>query len=231
MKQAFYLLAICLAAASAHSQDFATQKELDEHLAKNAADISFLAFEAESTWGVVTRCQLQYRVVASDARGTSAPQVIQGTVASDYYDGRVVNYVLNVQPLRIDVDPRTHNTSSRTINPVAVGLVVNGLALAPYEVGKPDCDGGVCVAYAPATAEGILTFAKAAYARPVFDAEVSYTLAPNAPPKTFKLAAIPMKIGSAAEARKDFTQCLQAIVKRTVGDIKGIVGVQQQPLR
>lgn len=216
---------MALVMPAAMGQSYSSQMELDRWLAESALDMTFLAFEGETQWGKATRCQLQYRVVRVGQPGQGlGPQVVQGSVTSDYYEDRPTNFILNIQPLRVEVNKTNHQARSITIKPSFATLRVNGLELEPYRLGEVGCDDGVCLAFAPSTAEQISRVVKAVYARPVFDAEITYALGPNQAASSFTLSSLRSSSGNGTEARKEFTSCLQEIVKRQIGDIEKLVG-------
>jgi hypothetical protein len=225
MKKTLLALAAALLAQGALAQSYASQQEFDRTLGESAEDVSFLAFEGETTLGKATRCQLQYRLVRKEALAAgNAPQIVQGSVTSDYYKDRTINFILNIQPVRVDVNPSTRQARSTTVNPQFATLKINGLEIEKYKIAKVDCESGLCFAFSPTTGDEIVAMVKAVYARPVFDAEVVYAFDKAQANDSFKLSSIRANVGNNGEARKDFTSCLQEILKREIGDIEKFVG-------
>ncbi len=215
------LFGIALSAAPVLSHAYDSQKALDDELRSTAADLSFFQFDSESTGGQTTRCQLQYRVVSKDNPYKAGDaQIVQGSITTDYYQDKPINFVLNLQPLRLDVDLSSHEAASRTINPKIAVLTINGLSLAKYHLETIDCDGSRCIVYAPKTGEEILEVIKAVKLNPVFDAEVAYSLDKGSPDKSFRLSNLTAHGSTNSEVRKQFSNCLTELVKKQVADIQ-----------
>ena len=227
MKQRFFnmikvvLFGAVFSATPALSQNYESQKALDDEFRSAAAELSFLQFDSESGWGQTTRCQLQYRVVSKDNPYKAGDaQIVQGSITSDYYQDKPINFVLNLQPLRLDVDPSSHQASSKTINPKSAVLTINGLNLAKYQLETIDCDGSRCIVYAPKTGPEILELIKAVNLNPIFDAEVAYSLEKGSPDRNFRLSNLTVHGSTNSEVRKQFSSCLQELMKKQVTDIK-----------
>jgi hypothetical protein len=227
MKQLFFnvikvaLLGVAFSAMPALSQTYESQKALDEEFRSTAAELSFLQFDSESSWGQTRRCQLQYRVVSEDNPYKSGDaQIVQGSITSDYYQGKPINFVLNLQPLRLDVNPSSHQASSKTINPKTAVLTINGLSFAKYQLETLECDGSSCVVYAPKTGPEILEIIKVVNLNPIFDAEIAYSLDKGTPDRNFKLSNLTVHGSTNSEVRKQFSSCLKELMKKQITDIQ-----------
>ncbi len=215
------LCGIAFSAAPVLSHAYDSQKALEDELRSTAADLSFLQFDSESSGGQTSRCQLQYRVVSKDNPYKAGDaQIVQGSITTDYYQDKPINFVLNLQPLRLDVNPSSHEASSKTINPKIAILTINGLSLAKYHLETIDCDGSRCIVYAPKTGPEILEVIKAVNLNPVFDAEVAYSLDKSSPDKNFRISNLTVHGSTNSEVRKQFSSCLAELVKKQVADIQ-----------
>lgn len=129
------LAGVAFAAASAFAQTYDSQNALDDEIRKTADELSFLEFESESSWGQTSRCQLKYRVANTENPYQAGDaQLVQGSITSDYYKDKPINFILNVQPLRLDVNRASRQDGSRTIHPMRAALMVNGLDLSKYQL-------------------------------------------------------------------------------------------------
>ena len=227
MKQLFFnlikvaLFGAVFSATPALSQTYESQKALDDEFRSTAAELSFFQFDSESSRGQTTRCQLHYRVVSKDNPYKAGDaQIVQGSITSDYYQDKPINFVLNLQPLRLDVNPSSHQASSKTINPKSAVLTINGLSLAKYQIETMECDGSTCIVYAPKTGSEILEVIKAANLNPIFDADVSYSLDKGSPDRNFRLSNLTVHGSTNSEVRNQFSSCLKELIKKQVTDIQ-----------
>ena len=217
------LSGIFMAMPMAYAQTYDNQKALEDELRATADDLSFLEFASESSWGQTSRCQLQFRVAGKDnpfKRGST--QVVQGSVTSDYYKDKPINFVLNVQPLRLEVNPSSKSASSRTVMPKNTALIVNGLNLNRYKLDTVPCDAGLCIAYAPKTGDEIVDFIKAVQSKPIFDAEVGYSAENNQDMQSIRLSNVTAHGITNSEVRTQFTSCLKELMKKEIEDIKNL---------
>ena len=211
----------------ASAQSYDNQKALEDEIRATADDLSFLEFSSESSWGQTSRCQLQFRVAGKDKPFKSgATQIVQGSVTSDYYKNKPINFVLNVQPLRLEVNPVSKAASSKTVMPKNTALIVNGLNLNRMKLDNVPCEGGICVAYAPKTGDEILELIKAIQSKPIFDAEVGYSAENNAEMQSIRLSNVTTHGITNSEVRAQFTTCLKDLMKKEIGDIKNLDGAK-----
>ncbi len=217
------LSGIFMAMPMAYAQTYDNQKALEDELRATADDLSFLEFASESSWGQTSRCQLQFRVAGKDNPFKSgSTQVVQGSVTSDYYKDKPINFVLNVQPLRLEVNPSSKSASSRTVMPKNTALIVNGLNLNRYKLDTVPCDAGLCIAYAPKTGDEIVDFIKAVQSKPIFDAEVGYSAENNQDMQSIRLSNVTAHGITNSEVRTQFTSCLKELMKKEIEDIKNL---------
>ena len=222
------LSGVLMAMPMAYAQTYDSQKALEDEIRSTADELSFLEFASESSWGQTSRCQLQFRVAGKDNPFKSeATQIVQGSVTSDYYKDKTVNFVLNIQPLRLEVNPASKQASSRTAMPKSTALVVNGLNLNPYKLDNVPCDAGLCIAYAPKTGNEILEFIKAIQSKPIFDAEVGYSIEFNQDMQSIRLSNITAHGITNSEVRTQFTACLKELMKKEIEDIKNLEGAKK----
>ena len=217
------LSGIFMAMPMAYAQTYDNQQALEDELRATADDLSFLEFASESSWGQTSRCQLQFRVAGKDNPFKSgSTQVVQGSVTSDYYKDKPINFVLNVQPLRLEVNPSSKSASSRTVMPKNTALIVNGLNLNRYKLDTVPCDAGLCIAYAPKTGDEIVDFIKAVQSKPIFDAEVGYSAENNQDMQSIRLSNVTAHGITNSEVRTQFTSCLKELMKKEIEDIKNL---------
>ncbi len=222
------LAGLVFAASAAFSQTYESQKMLDDELRATAAELSFLEFESESSWGQTTRCQLKYRFASAENRSQAGDaQIVQGSVTSDYYQDKPINFILNLQPVRLDVNPANHQASSKTLAPTRAALMINGLDLSKYQLETSICDGSTCIAYAPTKGDEIVDIIKAVQSKPILDAEIAYSLDKVLPARTIRLSNIPTRGITNSEVRKQFTGCLNELVKKELGDIQKLDGAKK----
>ena len=211
----------------AYAQTYNSQKALEDESRATADDLSFLEFVSESSWGQTSRCQLQYRVAGKDNPFKSgATQIVQGSVTSDYYKDKPINFVLNVQPLRLEVNPASKEASSKTVIPKNSTLIVNGLNLNRFKLDNVSCDAGICIAYAPKTGDEILEIIKAIQSKPIFDAEVGYSAENNQDMQSIRLSNVTAHGITNSEVRTQFTTCLKELMKKEISDIKNFEGAK-----
>lgn len=214
------VIGFTLLGMSAYADQYRSQSALEDEIKSTSDSLSFLEFDSESSWGETSRCQLQYRyVIQENLYKAGLPQIVQGSVTSDYYEDKPINFILNIQPLRLEVNSVTHEPSSFALDPLLPALSVNGLDLSKFQLQPIDCESGVCIAYAPKTGDEIVTMIKAVQSRPNFDAEIAYTTSNPSSRQVIRLSNIPTHGITNPEVRKQFTRCLDSIVKKEVNDI------------
>jgi hypothetical protein len=219
---------MALLACSAFAQNYDSQKMLEDELRATAQELSFLDFASESSWGQTTRCQLKYRVASTENPYKAGDaQVVQGSVTSDYYKDKPINFILNLQPLRLDVSPPERRASSKTLNPTRAVLRINGLDLGKYLLETSICDGSPCFIYAPTQGEEILDMMKAVKSKSVFDAEIAYSLDKALTEKTIRLSNIATHGITNSEVRAQFTACMNELVKKEISDIEQFGGAKK----
>lgn len=205
------------------AQAYDSQKSLEDEIRSTADDLSFLEFSSESSWGKTSRCQLQFRVAGKEnpfkPRGT---QIVQGSVTSDYYKDKAINFVLNIQPLRLEVNPSSKEASSRTVIPENTALIINGLNLNSYKLDNIQCDAGICIAYAPKTGSEISEIIKAIQSKSIFDAEVGYSSDKDPAMQSIRLSNVMTHGITNSEVRKQFTACLTELLNKEIEDIKNL---------
>ena len=215
------LAGMAVAAVSAFAQSYDNQTALDDEIRKTANELSFLEFESESSWGQTSRCQLKYRVANTDNPYAAADaQIVQGSLTSDYYKDKPINFILNLQPLRLDVDGASRQASSRTLQPTRAALMVNGLDLSKFQLDANICDGSSCFVYGPTKGDEILDMMKAVQSKSIFDAEVVFSLNKVAPDRSLRLSNLATHGITNSEVRKQFTACMTELVKREVADLQ-----------
>jgi hypothetical protein len=234
MKKKYHLLLIAALAglafssSAAFAQTYENQKMLDDELRRTADELSFLEFESESSWGQTSRCQLKYRVASTEnPYKPGDAQIVQGSLTSDYYQDKPINFILNLQPLRLEVNQSSHQASSRTVNPIRAALMINGLDLSRYQLETTACDASICFVYAPTKGDEIVAMIKAVQSKPILDAEIAYSLEKASPEKKLRLSNIPTHAITNSEVRKQFTTCLTELVKREVGDLQKLDGAKK----
>jgi hypothetical protein len=215
------LAGIAFAAASAFAQTYESQNALDDEIRKTADELGFLEFESESSRGQTSRCQLKYRFASSEnPYQAGEAQLVQGSITSDYYKDKPINFILNIQPLRLDVNRGTGQAGSRTLHPVHAALVVNGLDMSKYQLDANTCDGSSCFVYAPTKGEEIVDMMKAVQSKSIFDAEIVFSLDKALPEKSIRISNLTTHGITNTEVRKQFTTCLTELVKKEVADIQ-----------
>ena len=215
------LAAIAFAAASAFAQSYESQNALDDEIRKTADELGFLEFESESSWGQISRCQLKYRFVSAESPYQAGDaQLVQGSITSDYYKDKPINFILNVQPLRLDVNVASRQASSRTLQPMRAALVVNGLDLGRYQLEANTCDGSSCFVYGPTKGDEIVDMMKAVQSKPIFDAEIAFSLNKVLPDRSIRISNLTTHGITNSEVRKQFTTCLTELVKKEVADMQ-----------
>ncbi|MFZ4478797.1 MAG: hypothetical protein ACOYNZ_02765 [Rhodoferax sp.] len=222
------LAGLAVAASAAFAQTYESQKTLEDELRRTADELGFLEFESESSWGQTKRCQLKYRVaISGDPYKAGEAQIVQGSVTSDYYHDKPINFILNLQPLRLDVNPSNRQAASRTINPARAALMINGLDLSKYQLESSICDASTCIVYAPTKGGDIVDMIKAVQSKSIFDAEIAYSLNKVLPDRTIRLSNIPTHGITNSEVRKQFTNCLNELLKKEVGDLQKLDGAKK----
>lgn len=218
------LLAVTLFSVNAFADQYRSQATLDDEIKATSDSFNFLEFDSESSLGETSRCQLQYRLVIQDnLYKAGAPQIVQGSVTSDYYENKPINFILNIQPIRLEVNTVTHEAGALTIEPQYAALSINGQDLSKFQLQQVECELGLCIAYAPKNSEEIVTFIKAVQSKQNFDAEIVYATGKSSPRQFIRLSNIPTHGITNPEVRKQFTRCLDSIVKKEVNDISKIV--------
>ena len=215
------LAGLAVAAASAFAQTYDNQNALDDEIRKTANTLSFLEFESESSWGQTSRCQLKYRIANTDnpfAAGDA--QVVQGSLTSDYYKDKPINFILNLQPLRLDVNPSNRQAGSRTLQPMRAALMINGLDLSNYQLDASICDGSSCFVYGPTKGEEILAMMTAVQSKSIFDAEIVFSLNKAIPDRRIRMSNLATHGITNSEVRKQFTTCLTELVSKEVADLQ-----------
>jgi hypothetical protein len=219
---------LALLAAPAFAQSYDNQKMLEDELRASARELTFLDFVSESSWGQTSRCQLRYRVASTENPYKAGDaQAVQGSITSDYYKDKPINFVLNLQPLRLDVNEAERRASSKTLNPTRAVLRINGLDLGKYLLETSICDGSPCFIYAPTKGEEILDMIKAVKSKAIFDAEISYSLDKAFTEKTLRLSNISTHGITNSEVRAQFTNCLSELVNKEIGDIEKVGGARK----
>jgi hypothetical protein len=214
-------IAFAAAAASAFAQTYDSQNALDDEIRKTADELSFLEFESASSRGQTSRCQLKYRVANTENPYQAGDaQLVQGSITSDYYQDKPINFILNVQPLRLDVNRASRQAGSRTIHPMHAALVVNGLDLSKYQLDANTCDGSSCFVYAPTKGEEIVDMMRAVQSKSILDAEIVFSLDKVLPERTIRISNLTTHGITNSEVRKQFTSCLTELVKKEVADIQ-----------
>ncbi len=215
------LAALALAASTVCAQTYDNQKALDDEIRAGAAELSFMDFDSELTAGKTTRCQIKYRVAAKENPYlANDAQLVQGSITSDYYEGKPINFILNLQPLRLDVNRSTRQASSTTLTPTRAALVINGQNMSKYQLEATTCDGSYCVIYAPTKAEEILDMMKAVQLKPDFDADIVYSLEKVLPEKAIQISSLTTHGKTNSAIRTQFTSCMSELIKKQVLDLQ-----------
>lgn len=224
MKRYSIGIALFLAVSTAaYPQSYDSQKSLDDEIKSTAESLSFLEFDSESSMGETSRCQLQYRTVLKEnLYKTGEPQIVQGSVTTDYYQNKPINFILNVQPLRLDVNMASREAKSESMSVNRATLIINGFNLEKYQLQPIDCENGQCIAYAPKTGDEIVLFMKAAQAKPIFDAEIAFSSSKSPNQQVLRLSNVPTHGMTNSEVRKQFTSCLNELLKKEVNDISKV---------
>ena len=222
------LAGLAFASLAVFAQTYENQKMLDDELRRTADELSFLEFDSESSWGQTSRCQLKYRVASTqDPYQAGDAQIVQGSVTSDYYQDKPINFILNLQPLRLEVDPSNHKASSKTLGPIHAALMINGLDLSKYQLETSTCDASTCIVYAPTKGDEIVDMIKAVQSKSILDAEIRYSLDKALPERTIRLSNMTAHGITNSEVRKQFTNCMSQLVKKELADLQKLDGAKK----